>query len=105
MLRFHDSEGALRDSRATTWQAATAFTACSRPAIPSRLKREFTRVYPFGWFGILVEAPAATDELIYAYHERGYALVSTRSPQIQRLYLQCDPNDVARPLARCAHLG
>jgi p-hydroxybenzoate 3-monooxygenase len=51
-------------------------------------------VYPFGWFGILVEAPSATEELIYAYHERGFSLVSTRSPKIQRLYLQCDPNDV-----------
>ena len=40
-----------------------------------------------------MEAPASTDELIYAHHERGFALVSTRSPQIQRLYLQCDPND------------
>jgi p-hydroxybenzoate 3-monooxygenase len=57
------------------------------------MRHEFTRVYPFGWFGILVEAPASTDELIYAHHDRGFALVSTRSPQIQRLYLQCDPND------------
>ena len=40
-----------------------------------------------------MEAPPATDELIYAHHERGFALVSTRSPQIQRLYLQCDPED------------
>ena len=56
------------------------------------MRKEFERVYPFGWFGILVEGPAATEELIYAYHERGFALVSTRSPQIQRLYLQCNPN-------------
>ncbi|HEY5900691.1 MAG TPA: 4-hydroxybenzoate 3-monooxygenase [Burkholderiales bacterium] len=69
------------------------FHGITRPSIPSRLRREFTRVYPFGWFGILVEAPPSTDELIYAQHERGFALVSTRSPQIQRLYLQCDPND------------
>jgi p-hydroxybenzoate 3-monooxygenase len=61
--------------------------------VGERMRREFTRVYPFGWFGILVEAPPATEELIYAYHERGFALVSTRSPQIQRLYLQCNPND------------
>ncbi len=40
-----------------------------------------------------MEAPPATDELIYAYHDRGFALISTRSPTIQRLYLQCDPND------------
>jgi p-hydroxybenzoate 3-monooxygenase len=69
------------------------FHGITRPSIPSRLRHEFTRVYPFGWFGILVEAPSSTDELIYAHHERGFALVSTRSPQIQRLYLQCDPDD------------
>jgi p-hydroxybenzoate 3-monooxygenase len=69
------------------------FHGVTRPSIPSRMRHEFTRVYPFGWFGILVEAPSSTDELIYAHHERGFALVSTRSPQIQRLYLQCDPDD------------
>jgi p-hydroxybenzoate 3-monooxygenase len=69
------------------------FHGITRPSIPSRVRHEFTRVYPFGWFGILVEAPSSTDELIYAHHDRGFALVSTRSPQIQRLYLQCDPDD------------
>ena len=69
------------------------FHGVSRPSIPSRHRHEFTRTYPFGWFGILVEAPPSTDELIYAHHERGFALVSTRSPQIQRLYFQCDPQD------------
>jgi p-hydroxybenzoate 3-monooxygenase len=69
------------------------FHGVSRPSIPSRHRHEFTRTYPFGWFGILVEAPASTEELIYAHHERGFALVSTRSPQIQRLYFQCDPGD------------
>ncbi len=48
---------------------------------------------PFGWFGFLTRAPSSSDELIYARHERGFALVSTRSPQIQRLYFQCDPRD------------
>ncbi|HEV2662724.1 MAG TPA: 4-hydroxybenzoate 3-monooxygenase, partial [Ktedonobacteraceae bacterium] len=52
-----------------------------------------SRTYPFGWLGILMQAPPSTHELIYAYSERGFALVSTRSPQLQRLYIQCDPND------------
>jgi p-hydroxybenzoate 3-monooxygenase len=69
------------------------FHGISRPTIPLHQRTEFKRNYPFGWFGILVEAPSATDELIYAHHERGFALVSTRSPQIQRLYFQCDPAD------------
>jgi len=72
------------------------FHGVSRPSIPSRHRHEFARTYPFGWFGILVEAPPSTDELIYAHHERGFALVSTRSPQIQRLYFQCDPEDQVR---------
>jgi p-hydroxybenzoate 3-monooxygenase len=55
------------------------------------LRKDFQRIYPFGWFGILVESAPSSDELIYAQHERGFALVSTRSPTVQRLYFQCDP--------------
>ena len=92
-LRFHDKDGAVQELACDYIAGCDGFHGVSRPSIPSRLRKEFTRVYPFGWFGILVEAPPATEELIYAYHERGFALVSTRSPQIQRLYLQCNPND------------
>jgi p-hydroxybenzoate 3-monooxygenase len=62
-------------------------------AIPAGMRRDYAHVYPFCWFGILVEAPRSTEELIYAYHERGFALVSTRTPCLQRLYFQCDPTD------------
>jgi p-hydroxybenzoate 3-monooxygenase len=92
-LRFHDAQGAVREIACDYIAGCDGFHGVSRPSIPSRLRKEFVRVYPFGWFGILVEAPPATDELIYAYHEHGFALVSTRSPQIQRLYLQCNPNN------------
>jgi len=92
-LRFHDAHGAVREITCDYIAGCDGFHGVSRPSIPSRLRKEFVRVYPFGWFGILVEAPPATGELIYAYHERGFALVSTRSPQIQRLYLQCNPNN------------
>ena len=54
-------------------------------------RRDFFRQYPFAWFGILAEAPPSYDELIYAHSERGFVLVSTRSPTVQRLYFQCDP--------------
>ncbi|TDV04936.1 4-hydroxybenzoate 3-monooxygenase [Paraburkholderia caballeronis] len=67
----------------------------SRAAIPAALRNDYERVFPFGWFGILVEAPPSSDELIYARHERGFALVSTRSPNVQRMYFQCDPKDSA----------
>jgi p-hydroxybenzoate 3-monooxygenase len=66
----------------------------SRPAMPDQAKRQdYQKIYPFGWFGILVESAPSSDELIYAQHERGFALVSTRSPTVQRLYFQCDPKD------------
>ena len=64
-----------------------------RAAIPASMRKTYERVYPFGWFGILCEAPPSSDELIYALHERGFALVSTRSPTVQRMYFQCDPAD------------
>ena len=64
-----------------------------RTAIPAEIRKEHVRTYPFGWFGILVEGPPSTEELIYNLHDRGFALVSTRSPEIQRLYFQCDPDD------------
>jgi p-hydroxybenzoate 3-monooxygenase len=66
----------------------------SRYLIPEgAVRRDFFRQYPFAWFGILAEAPPSSDELIYAHHERGFALISTRSPQVQRMYFQCDPTD------------
>ena len=72
---------------------ADGFHGVSRPSMPAPLRQDYQRVYPFGWFGILVESAPSSDELIYAQHERGFALVSTRSPTVQRLYFQCDPND------------
>ncbi len=91
-VRFHH-EGKVKEIEADFVAGCDGFHGVSRPSIPSRHRHEFTRSYPFGWFGILVEAPPSTEELIYAHHERGFALVSTRSPQIQRLYFQCDPAD------------
>ena len=72
---------------------ADGFFGPCRNAIPDGIRKEHTRTYPFGWFGILVEGPPSTEELIYTLSERGFALVSTRSPEIQRLYFQCDPED------------
>ncbi len=65
----------------------------SRPAFSPGVRTDYPHTYPLGWLGILVEAPPSSDELIYAYHERGFSLVSTRTPSLQRMYLQCDPSD------------
>jgi len=67
-----------------------------RAAIPAEVRADHLRIYPFGWFGILTKAPPSSHELIYANTERGFALVSTRSPDVQRLYFQCDPDDTVQ---------
>ena len=69
------------------------FHGVCRPSIPDGVLTEYERVYPFGWLGILAEAPPSSDELIYAHHDRGFALLSMRTPHISRLYLQCDPDE------------
>jgi p-hydroxybenzoate 3-monooxygenase len=69
------------------------FHGVCRSSIPQSARVEYMRQYPFGWFGILVDAQRYSPELIYAHHERGFSLVSTRSPETQRLYFQCDPSD------------
>jgi p-hydroxybenzoate 3-monooxygenase len=69
------------------------FHGICRPAIPSGASRVHERVYPFAWLGILARVRPASDELIYTYHKRGFALLSMRSPEISRLYLQCDPDE------------
>ncbi len=91
-VRFHKN-GKVAELTCDFVAGCDGFHGIARPSIPSRHRSEYTRTYPFGWFGILVEAPPSTGELIYAHHDRGFALVSTRSPQIQRLYFQCDPGD------------
>ena len=65
------------------------FHGICRPAIPPEALTIYDREYPFGWLGILAQAPPSSHELIYAYHERGFALLSMRSAEISRLYLQC----------------
>ncbi len=69
------------------------FHGVCRPSIPKDALQCFERRYEIGWLGILVAAPPSSDELIYAHHENGFALVSTRTPQLQRMYVQCGPHD------------
>ena len=69
------------------------FHGICRPSIPQGVLTVFERAYPFAWLGILAEAPPSSDELIYAHHARGFALLSMRSPKISRLYLQCQPDE------------
>jgi p-hydroxybenzoate 3-monooxygenase len=65
----------------------------SRQAIPAGVLSEFEQDYPYGWLGILAAVAPSSEELVYAYHERGFALHSQRSPQLSRLYLQVEPDE------------
>jgi p-hydroxybenzoate 3-monooxygenase len=69
------------------------FHGICRESIPEGVLTVFDREYPFAWLGILAAAPPSNDELIYAYHERGFALHSMRSPTLTRLYLQVRPDE------------
>jgi p-hydroxybenzoate 3-monooxygenase len=65
------------------------FHGVSRASIPPSALRCIERVYPIGWLGILAQVPPCAEELIYARHERGFALASMRSPTLSRYYVQC----------------
>jgi len=69
------------------------FHGICRPAIPDHVLRVYERSYPFGWLGVLADVRPSTDELIYSFHDRGFAMHSLRTPEISRLYLQVDPLD------------
>jgi len=69
------------------------FHGVSRSAIPAGVQRTYEKVYPFGWLGVLSPTPPVHDELIYANHERGFALCSMRSANLSRYYIQCPLNE------------
>ena len=69
------------------------FHGVCRPSIPAGVLHVFERDYPFGWLGILAEAPPSTEENVYVSHERGFALLAMRSATVSRLYFQCAPDE------------
>jgi p-hydroxybenzoate 3-monooxygenase len=69
------------------------FHGASRASVPAGAIREYEKVYPFGWLGLLADTPPASHELIYSNHERGFALASMRSATRSRYYLQCSLDD------------
>jgi p-hydroxybenzoate 3-monooxygenase len=85
--------GELEEISCDVIAACDGYWGPGRRHIPEAIRTDYERTYPFSWFGVLAEAPRSADELVYTNHERGFSLVSTRSPTIQRLYFQCDPED------------
>ncbi len=87
------SDGGEVELRCDAIAGCDGFHGACRPSIPAGALSIFERAYPFAWLGILAQAPPTRDELIYAWHERGFALYSMRSPQVTRLYLQVAPDE------------
>jgi p-hydroxybenzoate 3-monooxygenase len=91
-VRFRH-EGSEHELRCAVVAGCDGFHGVCREAIPAGTLSVYEREYPFAWLGILAEVAPSSEELIYCYHERGFALHSMRSPRLTRLYLQCAPDD------------
>jgi p-hydroxybenzoate 3-monooxygenase len=86
-------DGATQEMNCDFMAGCDGFHGICRPSIPLVVLRVCERIYPFAWLGILAQAPPSSQELIYAYHDRGFALLSMRSPEISRLYVLCAPDE------------
>lgn len=86
-------DGQSRELHCDVVVGADGFHGVSRAAIPAGAAHTHTRDYPYAWLGVLAEAPPSSPELVYAYHEHGFALHSMRTPAITRQYLQVAPDE------------
>ena len=86
-------EGQVKEIACDFIAGCDGFHGVSRPSLPAGSWTGYDRVYPFAWLGILSESPPPEKELIYAYHEHGFALFSMRGPELSRLYLQVSPDE------------
>jgi len=86
-------EGAERELKCDFIAGCDGSHGVSRQAIPNDAINVFERTYPYAWLGILARAAPLHEELVYAYHDRGFALFSMRSPELTRLYLQVEPGE------------
>jgi len=86
-------DGAERELRADVIAGCDGFHGVCRPTIPAGVLDVYERTYPFAWLGVLADVAPSTDELIYANHDRGFALHSMRSEHVSRLYLQVTPDE------------
>ena len=90
---FTDVDGLDYELRADFIVGADGSRSQCRLQIPEAARRLYFHEYPFAWFGILAEAPRSSAELIYASSANGFALISQRTPTVQRMYFQCDPHE------------
>lgn len=92
-VTFVDAEGAAREIRCRILVGADGSRSVCRKAIPEDVRTDHFTEYPFAWFGILCQAPPSHHELIYTRSESGFALISQRSDDVQRMYFQCAPTE------------
>ena len=105
IIRFTPSTAKRQELACDFIGGCDGFHGICRPSIPPGVLTVYERDYPFGWLGILAESPPPANELIYAHHERGFALFSMRSPTLSRLYLQCAPDEDLDAVAGRENLG
>jgi p-hydroxybenzoate 3-monooxygenase len=86
-------EGARQELECDVIAGCDGFHGICRPSIPDGVLTEFSREYPFGWLGILAAVAPSIEELVYSAHERGFALLSLRTPELSRYYIQCAPDE------------
>jgi p-hydroxybenzoate 3-monooxygenase len=98
VLRYRDSSGERHEVTCDAIAGCDGFHGICRRSIPrGGLAAVTERTYPYGWLGILAQAPPSTDEVIYCRHDDGFALHSMRTPEVGRLYLQVPADeDIAR---------
>ena len=94
-ITYADAGGAARTLHCDVVAGCDGFHGVSRTAIPDGVLRVAERTYPFGWLGVLARAAPTHDELVYASHDRGFALYSMRNPEVTRLYLQVPADEDA----------
>ena len=94
-VHFTDADGTRVELSCAVVAGCDGTRGLTRSLIPEPSRVDHSRAYPHGWFGILTEAPPSSEELIYADSEHGFALISSRSPTVQRMYFQCDPTEDA----------
>jgi p-hydroxybenzoate 3-monooxygenase len=92
-ITYRRADGSSAELECDVVAGCDGFHGISRDSVPHGGRSVFERTYPYAWLGILAQAPPSHEELIYAYHPRGFALHSMRSPSITRMYLQVRPEE------------
>jgi p-hydroxybenzoate 3-monooxygenase len=93
LIMFTDADGVDQQVQCDILVGADGSRSTCRREIPEAQRRQYSKEYPFAWFGILCEAPASAPELLYTHSEHGFALISQRTETTQRMYFQCAPDE------------